>query len=493
MIPNEFSGLFLTKKQQQKLVILQQLKKGLVNIPELARSLGISERSVKEISVGLSEDLKEENFNNFLVISKGSIQLEKELVDEEYILSVIAIRKKYLFDSNLFRVLLFILEMRTFSIVQLAEEFSYSVSYCYKVYKKIEKFFQVTNAKIFLNKTDDIRFALVGDESSIRILHYLCVSSVSKGNHWMFTSITEKEILSIQKYLNSNRYKRLSSIGKNKVNYILAVYEISLKNGYYIEDLDEDIRKLGHIFRKERELNLYLKYLKEEKFLQKKTLPDDLIHLAFIANYFSQELTLDSKKESLGEEIANLKNNKFVEKCAQLLDLIKVIYPLSNRVTHQLLYSLCIRLVVIHYFGLSQFMPLYQVPPLKSKIEKTVESCIEKVFLGYTTEVSLKKIKYSFTQIIVSYILLELPITQNIYIEFFYRPQYKPIIENAIRHNYSSKVIKIVEDYRDADIVISDTYDYPNKKYFYFSDVFDQYSWEQLGNFLNQVIKSESI
>ena len=493
MIPDELANIFLSKTQMQKLIILKELESGMTTFDSLEKRLGIPKRKVKEGVTSLLSEIQTYEFRQqiTLIMNKEIIQFENKLRDSDFIKLINDFRVKYLTESSLYQVLLFVFEQRLFSILTMANDLSYSESYAYKLLGKLKQFFQYMNCGIQLTKVNESLIQLAGNESTVRLFHYLAISLASKGNHWLFKSMTQSEILAVQSYINSKRYEKLSPIGKNRVNYIVAVYELALKKGRKLSELDREVIELGEVINKEKEINLYLNYLKEEIGDNEMPLHEELIHLAFVINYFTQEIRSDEEKQALGNALYAVKNNFIVNTCIQLLDKVVKRYSLPKEAYNLLLYSLCNRLVVIHYLGLYRCMPLYNVPLLIGQMECFVETCIDEVLSTFKDETSFEKIKYSFTQIITGYLVLNIPTKQKIYVEFFRRPEYKSIIENAIKHNYNHQVLQVTSDYSEADIVVSDTSGYDKTKFFYFRDVFDQNAWEELGLYLNQVISNE--
>lgn len=487
MIPEELASLFLTKMQLQKLKILSKMQSEKVDLLLLQQELNISKRQVKDTIKDLNEDIE----GISLIITEGIVTFNEKIEHSKYIEVTNNCRILYVTSSSFFQLMLFVLEKRSFSIVQAAQILSYSESYVYKLINKLKEFFNQVNAGFKLEKKNETILQLVGCESTIRLFHYLCVAVATKGNYWAFNTIDEDEILKVQYYLNSDRYERLSPAGKNKANYILAVYESALKNRQKITDLDKDVISLGETINKEREITLLLRYLKEEKMGSNKKLHIELIHLAFFANYFIEELRTKKEKIIIGEEIYNLKGNKIVKSCIKILDMLRSEFEIQNDIYYLLLYNISSRVVVINHLYLYKFMPLYKVPPLGTDTEYFVEECVENGLTSYKNKPSFIKLKYSLTQVIMGYLTLILPTTQKVFVEFFHRPEYKSIIENAIEHNYNPSALKITEDYSEADVVISDTGGYHNKHYFHFKDVFDQNSWFELGFYLNQVVSRQ--
>ena len=332
LIPDELATLFLSKTQLQKLIILKELESGMATFDNLEKQLGISKRKVKESTTSLLEEMQtyESQQQITLLINKEIIQFENKPRDADYIKLINDFRGKYLTESSLYQVLLFVLEQRVFSIVRMANDLSYSESYAYKLFGKLKHFFQYMNCGIQLIKVNERLIQLAGDESTVRIFHYLALSVASKGNNWLFKTITQKEILTVQSYINSKRYEKLSPIGKNRVNYIVAVYELSLKKGHRLSELDREVIELGEAINKEKEINLYLNYLKEEIVDSEMYLSEELIHLAFVINYFTQEIRSDEEKQVLGKALYALKNNFIVNTCIQLLDKVNKRYKLPK-------------------------------------------------------------------------------------------------------------------------------------------------------------------
>ncbi|WP_368562367.1 helix-turn-helix domain-containing protein [Enterococcus faecalis] len=490
MQPLELAKFFLTKSQIQKIISFEHLKLKNLSVGELGKILGTTKRKTKEIINSLSEEMNVflPNVSSKLKVENEKILFVPELKESEYVEISIRQREAYLSESSLFQVLLFVLENRKFSILQLSRALSYSESYSYKLYGKLINLLNFMDLGIYLGKENDTFFQLQGDESCIRILHFLCVSGASKGNRWFFTNISEKEILDVQSYVHFELYDNLSPIGKNRVNYMLAVYELALKNGYKLANLDENALEIGNAINREKEIGLYLKYLREETKRIDVSLHDELIQLAFLLNYYLQELRTDKEKAKLGEALFSIKDNKIVDSCKLVLNGISKKYNVSMDLYFLLLYSLCNRMVVIHYMGLFNFMDFYRMPPISKQMAMSIEECLEEGLDAYKTEPSFSKVKHSFAQFLAGYLALLQPKSQKIYLEFFHRPEYTSILSNAIKHNYNKKVLQVTQNYSEADIVISDTFDYDGKEFFHFKDIFDKESWRQLGFFLNEII-----
>lgn len=495
MIPKKISNFFLTEVQLQKLAIIRELKKGEATFTSLQEKLGISKRRAKDIvtDIIIGADINGKYFEQVLSKDKERVYFIKNLSDIEYVEMVNNFREQFISESSLFRTLLFVLEKRKFTILDMSLNLIYSESYSYKLLDKLKAFIKLMNLDIELKGKIDGFIELVGNESTIRTMHYSAVSIASKGNTWFFKTISQTEIVNIQTYVDSDRYKNLSPVGKNKINSILAVYEVALRKGRKIHSINNEVLSLGNSINKEKELGLYLRYLKKQKYYNPEGINIEIIHLSFLANYFMEELRTEEEKEEIGKYLHVLNKNSIVSSCIDLLDKISIEYNISKKSRNILLYNLCNRLVGIHYLGFYKFISDYKIPPISGDKETFIEQCFEKSLKEYKNEESFEKIKLSFTKVLNGYLTIANPNKQKVYVEFFYRPEYKSVIENAIEYNYNPNVLQITDNYVEADIIISDTHGYNKDKYFYFKEVFNQESWGDLGFYLNNIIAKNTI
>lgn len=484
---------FISKNEQRKLCIIEQLEPQSVTFSTLEKYLGLSKRKIKKLANDLASEihLYSSNCSFDIIIDKECICFSEYVSSNDYVKFVNNLRKGYLLASSLFQAVLFVFERRRFTILSMANELCYSESYSYKLFSKLKRFLDYLNVDIQLTKTSESMIQLIGDESIIRIFHYLVISNVSKGDHWIFKTIHQKEIVMNNFCKDTKRYENLSPIGNHRINNIFSIYHLALINGCRVCSMNKKLKEVGEII--EKDLCLHLKYLEKGSCESSIEIHEEILHLAFFISYFTQEIRTEQEKVYLGKQLYSIRSNPIVKTCINILDSILKNYSLPQTHYYSLLYSLCSNLVVIHHLGFYKFMHLYKVPPIVSHIGKIVENSIDKSIGSYKKHPSFTTIKYNFTQIISSYLIMLLPMKQKIYIEFFHRPEYKSVIENAIKYNYNSNVLQITDSYFEADIIISDTHGYLDSKFFYFKDVFDQNSWGQLGDYLNQVISQEII
>lgn len=498
LLPENVLRLFFSEIQFQKLLIINDLHNYTLQVTALEKKLKVSKNKVKRVINSLRLDINDYNDKNkknlLLIADKNVVYLSKNVNDEDYVQLLQYIRKKYLLSSSLYNSLLFTLEKRNFTVMELANNLSYSESYTYKLVKEIERFFLITDLGIRILKKSDKILCLSGDEMVIRLLHYLLINIISSEKSWYFQTISELQIETIHSFVNSKRTKNFSPSNLKRVNIIMAVYDVAIRKGYVSAELPDSVKTVGRILNKEKELPMYLIYLQKRRLGEREKLHDELVQLSFILNYFTRELRTKNEKIVLGKELVNNNRNKIINPCILLINQIREKYTLTEDSYFLLVYSICNHLIVIHYLKLYKFMKFDNFQLRNERTEKFIMSAIKKSFNRYYKEPSFEKLMFNFTKIIMGYVKLDKNIPVKVYVEFQRRPEYKSIVENALLHNYSTNALKLVNNYKDAEIIISDNYVVKaNQKYFYFRDVFDKVAWNKLGAYLNEIINNEIV
>ncbi|OUK04357.1 hypothetical protein BZZ03_07745 [Lactococcus petauri] len=64
-----------------------------------------------------------------------------------------------------------------------------------------------------------------------------------------------------------------------------------------------------------------------------------------------------------------------------------------------------------------------------------------------------------------------------------------------MKNIYNRNLIEITENYKKADIIISDTigYDVDQENYYYFKNIFDKKSWIKLGEYINKKVINKNL
>ncbi|ELT8948130.1 helix-turn-helix domain-containing protein, partial [Enterococcus faecalis] len=263
-------------------------------------------------------------------LNKNNIYFSQNIKDEEYTQLLYYIREKYLLSSSLYQSLLFVLEQRSFSVIDIACSLSYSESYTYKLISKLNTFFCLVDIGIKINKKNKNTLYLSGDEVVIRLLQYLLINIVSTKDSWHFQTILESQTEILHSFANSNRTKRFSCTNLKRVKVIIAVYEIAIRRGDLSSALPSSVRSVGRIINKEKEIYVYLNYLRKRELGETRELYEELLQLAFIINYFTQELRTKNEKIKLGKELVKNSENPIIKPCVGLINRICKKYKLSE-------------------------------------------------------------------------------------------------------------------------------------------------------------------
>lgn len=495
MLPDELLIFFLSKIQMQKIKIIYELHFGRVPISVLEVRLNESRKKIKRIVENINLDIEEFNLINdelpMLRIDKDKVFFAKSIEDKIYVKIKDYLQEKYLLSSGLYKSLLFILERRKFSVLQLSEYLSYSESHTYKMVNRVKVFFTVSNLGLKLAKQDETILILEGEETVIRLFHCLLLIIVSANNNWYIEKIKEKELEHSHTFSNSEKARILSPSILRRVHIMIGVYESALKRGFRLSPFDVNVQEVGRIMNKEIEISQHFKYLYKQKFGETIHLDEELMHLAFTINYLTQEYRNMEEKICLGKELCDNKNNVIIKMCIELVNLIQKKYRLTKNNYYFLIYALSNRLIVLHYFKLYKFVVPNEIPD-KGEFQLFIKDCIYKTLKEYRNEPSYREIVFNFIQVIVASINLNNPI--KVYIEFQNKPEYNLTLKNILNSIYKSEVLNVTEDYKVADIIISDSsFDKINQKYFYFQDIFDQVAWSNLGSYLNKEIRDKKI
>lgn len=320
------------------------------------------------------------------------------------------------------------------------------------------------------------------------MLHYYSTTIVFKEFSWPFINISKKEITEIQKHINCQVYNNLSPLNKKKADYLIAIFKNALNKNYTISCLDNDVLTVGECIIKNNGKNLYFNHQKQKK------LTSETIYFSFLSIYFTQNSLTGSIKEKLGAMLCSLNNNKIVDNSMALMDSIQQQFGISKSVYLQFIYVICSNFVLLHHLSLSKFQSILSIPCFNGENEKKIADSIDIAFNFFKKEHSYQSFKTGLIQHISVSLMLISDSQQKIYVEFSNKPEYKSIVENVLRRTYNEKRVKIIDNYYQADILISDIRPLETtKKFIYFTSIFDPSSWENLGLYLYSNINTNII
>ncbi|KXT62908.1 helix-turn-helix domain-containing protein [Lactococcus sp. DD01] len=488
-IPEEVISLFLNELQIKKLNILNNITSDGITLEYIEKIFNYTPRKAKDFAKNFVEEI-----NSYIIESKGclvilnnTIYFSDNVHEYNFIKIIQETRETYVEHSSLYRFLTYILKKRNFDVRDITENIFYSESYVYKLIAKVNILFSSLNLKIYFEKNNDM-FSLCGNEIEIRYLYYFTISVVAKGTKQYLDLIDSKFSDSfIGSY--SKEFNRLSPIGKTRVYYFIAIFSSSISTQNFLPELSDEIKELVCIFTRYNEnTNLDASGPPKNRYI----LNENLV-LFCIISYFTQEFYTDFEKSKIGNTLSNIKDNHVVDTCKALLQQVCSKYSLDTFTFNLMLYTLCNNMIVIHYLKLYKFMYLKENHYYGSVDTKFIKQCIDLNLTYFTSKEDYAKLKSNFFQIIVSEVSL-VP-TVKIYIEFFQQPEYKSFIKNTLKNIYNRNLIEITENYKKADIIISDTigYDVDQENYYYFKNIFDKKSWIKLGEYINKKVINKNL
>lgn len=496
IITEEIVNLIFTKKQIQKLKVLSLLKKRYFTIDILRDSLNISNRNarllIKEFSEEVNSFFRQSKMETRLIVNNGFYYFRGKGGDTLYLNDYL--RHKYAKDSPVYTLFLFVLEKRKFKIFEVSELLIYSESHSYKILDKVSKILEELNLGIKLTKGSGNMYSIDGDESCIRLLHFFSIIRVIRGNDWPFLDLKFDDIISIQKYLNQEKFKKLSLNNRMRFNYLIAIYENALKQNRHISKLSKEIIEIGNLVNREQK-PVYLKVYLSKQRGSTNIFDDELIHLSFIVNYQIQELRSRQEKVEIGKAILKLEQNKIIKQTLKIVNEVEqIIHKLEEYDYYELVYGICGRIITIHHLGYFKFQKNISIPDFTGETEKNIQRIIYHSLAEYHKSESYSYLNFSILQYIIGYTAPSVDFKQKVYLEFYFKQEYKSILQNFISKIYDRNVIEIVENYYDADIVISDIFSKrDNVKFFYIDDIFNTSKWNELGQFINDSLHQEII
>lgn len=496
MITEEMKNLLFTKKQLQKLKILTLFKKRYLTLDILKDSLAISNRNAKLLIKEFSEEV-----NNFfyqskietrLIVNNGFYYFRGKGEDTLYLNDYL--RHKFAKASPVYNLFLFVLEKRKFKIFDVSEFLIYSESHSYKIIDKVSKILEELDLGIELTRDTSNTYHVDGDESCIRLLHFFTIIRVFRGQDWPFIDLKFNEVVAIQKYLNQEKFDKLSINNRMRFNYLIAIYENALKQNRHISKLSKEVIEIGNLVNREKK-PVYLKIFLSMQKESTNSFDNELIHLSFIVNYQIQELRSREEKVEIGRMISMLKKNKIVAQTLKIMDGVEQISDkLEENDYYELVYGICGRIITIHHLGYFKFQKNISIPSFTGEAEKEIQRIIDDCLSQYHKSESYSSLSFSILQYIIGYTAPNVEIKQRVYLEFYFKQEYKSILQKFISKIYDSSVIEVVENYYDADIVISDIFSKrENVKFFYLDDIFNTSKWDELGQFINDSLRQEII
>lgn len=500
MVPKDLVGFFLSNHQIQLIDVMSLLKDKFVHLKDIEENLNLSKKKTKvlvNIFVEEVDNITLDMDGIKVICNNNTLFFDKKIDDNIFMLVSKRFKEQYIKTSALYNFLMFTLEKRTFQIDEARDVLMYSKSYFYKLINKLKKFFHLLNAEVNINGSGSGIYEIVGDEGSIRMLHYLVILSGNSEDTWMFNEVEQEEVVALLNCLDGIQYTNLSPANQLKSNILLAVYMNAIDKGYNISKIDKDVIKVWINIFQEKSIDLCLSSYLEKQNGKQKINKHEIIHISFMANYLIPELLSEFDSLNFGIEIQKNDDNPICLSSVQLLKVVANEHKISTKSCHRTLYQVATRYIVMSYLAFYRYdRYIKEECELLTSNSKIIGDIIDEVFLKIVPTASYHVLKHNLLSILTLSICRETYVSQKqkVYIEFSSRPELKVLLENVIVQKYNKKMIEIVTEYSKANIVISDRYPIStDKKYLYFCDSFSLTDLFILENSLTNILYSRLI
>lgn len=493
----DFLKSLIKTNQKIKLSLLEEIKENNFDVKSLSIRFKITSEKVSRLVFELNEEVEGEipqTFNN-LTLRNGKIIFSNSISGEHYLRTKVYLWQKYLQESGLFQTLLYILEYRNFRLIDLSFALLYSESYLYKLLKNLKNILQKRNYRFRILKNKKGYFSLEGNESDIRMFHYLILSLNSQNDVWLMKGVTQDDVLSIQKYINSKKYRELSIAGQKKINCIVGIYENAQRRGFELPKINAEAEEVAEIINREQEAKIYMRHIEKNTNTRSYQKSMETIYMSFFVTYFIQGLRSSEEIEDIGKDLALNTDNFIIDLSKEVLKSVSKVVYLPENIFCSLLYRLCHAYIVMMDIGLYKFTPIVSEDDhIKgNELIEAVEKVVQNKLLFIIDPEKYQQLTFKFIQIITGEILFENSKPVDIYIEFFKHPSYKQILEKALGHNFSTSSLRIVNSYAEASVLISDNISDGLIKHFYFESIYDEQSWKNLSKFLYDLIRENTL
>ena len=493
----DFLKSLLTVNQNIKLSLLREFKEQNLNVRDLSIKLGVTIEKLIRLIFEMVGELEGEKYEAFksVTVKNDKVIFSNFISGECYQRANVYLWQKFLWESGLFRALLYILEYRCFRLVELSVALSYSESYTYKLFKRLKNILENRKYGLRILKLKKGYMALEGNESDIRVFHYLTISINSQGDTWFFKRISQDGILSSQIYLDSKKYRELSPIGQKNINNIIGIFKNANRHGFSLSKIDEEIEVIGGIISGDQEAQGYMRQIVgcTDTRTGKKSI--ELLYLVLFVTYFVQGLRNTKEIELVGDKLSLNKNNSIINLNMELLQSISDVVYLPKALVYSLLYKLTHAYIIMIHIGLHKFLPVISEDDCIQgcDIINEVEKIVQNKLLILKDKVGYQELVLKYVQIISGELIYENSKPLCVYVEFFKCPNYKGILEKALVHSFSAGSLRIVSSYSDADVLISDDISGESIKHFYFESVYDDESWKRLSQFLYALMRKNTL
>lgn len=489
-------GLSLSNKNINKLSILKKLLFSCTEIPLSAFSneSNLSRSTVIRYIKSLNDDI-------CTLFPEKSISITNSFRSDYYILQntnqididfiIDSVRKKYIYESNWYPVLLNLLNKRYCSANQLSFDSNVSLSNLYNIIKKINLSLEPFEVSIAFNHSQG---NFIGNEISIRLAVYFLVWSIfrSEKDSRLFPSIPENyfDIESLKKSLNipsnstrstDTRLKIIQSISLNRT--ISSKLFVNLPNSFYT-----DIEPMCN--------SNFLVSSKFEEFVNPDIIAKEKQHIQLAIRYLLYDLVSYKDKAYVVAhyEDSSLKINQIVK---GFIGNFKEYFNINISPTDyvELYYIILLTIINTKYINMDITEPILRELPIEEirkmhpqnpKLEKKISDFVENQAVLFQLDFKRRTIIQLFSWImflIKKYEPLQICVqtSNNVYL--------CQAIIKTIKDFIPQDGFNFTNDSSKLDLLITDSYEgnFSSTKKYYFSDPIPSNTWTELITLINQL------
>lgn len=480
MIPNylkkEFNILFYAVRKKHTTLI------------EMANTLCISKRTVKEDIIKINNSFKEYlSIEEFLISNNSGVIC----VNPEYRYCAIEcayhIKLKLLQGNMLFSFCVQLITHAQISKKEMLKKLYVSEQYLARLIQQLNDYFKKYDI-VIVNNGGII--SLSGHELSVRIFSYIFLQDAYQEIEWPFDDLDMNDIRDkIPIEILNDTYKRSKT--KLRALYILCgILQTRVNGKKFIEPSNSSILvEFFELISKKANVALIF-HRKLFDLIDEENKKNEVLYFNFLARVFIPHFFSHDQKIEEGDIFFNSPHPY----CVLSKKIYRKIVDFLNEKTSKDNLALCMYYITIFnvwYFLVEDkyldFLDIY-LPKMDFHVPNNNESYM---LIHKSINMMIERNTHSdlISNMIYWFSVSEKESTIEIYLQMIKDFSAEFFIKNRLSFLYNENTISITDDYSAADIVITDTYETSakDKDIFYLNSIEDEESWSELTELIQRI------
>ncbi|MFV0381970.1 MAG: helix-turn-helix domain-containing protein [Breznakia sp.] len=498
--------VLLKEHEIEKILILRTLMQyKSLNMNEVCNYVNVKRATLRRYLSEMEEDIQE--LNSSLVITNDekrnlTIECEKCMNMEAFIMKL---QLLYLERSAYYHVLVYLTLHPEVYIDELSKNLSFSRSYCYHIFQKLNRIFEKNDFGIHL-ASDDGCIRAIGDELHIRLFFFQFMLIYHSSIRWPFPISREE----LQQNYPSDVRKRLAEKSDEtcvRIDYLQAIATRPLQLGIHIPPPPKKLKKILQIYQKHSPLATSL----AKSFFLFDTLKEEekesiLLYYAAVTRMFVPDLDIKSSQKDIGKEIMENETDEVAQLSKRFYaSFIKTFdLQIEESMSTQVLFfiSMFIQVGLLFQTDFLSVTGIIKDDNLDSKSQRLLDK-IHNFHIQFLEENDMIRFKNNSSAAYFSFVQNALYLT----IKVFKKVSFSLFVEDNQLFNGSSLIWeKIRQVYGDdlfvktdqadqADLIITDyiSRSTENSVVHFIGDLFEERTWRQILDFLNNMIVERSL